>query len=374
MIRQGKRGAMDKNYLLWFFCLGCGQGAAPTEGASELTEVPAAVPTEAGHQPAEVWAPDPSLRGKILYIHEEGEAQDLWEYDFSTQKSKRLDGPPGKLFPGPVDPQGSILVIALEGGLQRLYLLPAEGGPARLLAPPAERLRSPVWSPDGKWLYIEASWKSFGDLYRVPREGGEPARLTAEPGGSFEPALSPDGSQLAFGSSRDGNAEIYVMPSGGGPAQRLTDDPGDDMSPRWGSAGKLYWLSRRSGAAHFWAMNLSKTPELEPLRRSPDDGEELDLLLSPDRSLAAITVQRPPNRVDIEVIDLADHRLLCKLDGEGADEHPTFSPDGQWIAFESARSGDMELWIVRPDGRELRQLSQHAGADWLPRWLPPPSP
>jgi TolB protein len=232
-----------------------------------------------------------------------------------------------------------------------------------------------VWSPDGKWLYIEASWKSFGDLYRVPREGGEPARLTAEPGGSFEPALSPDGATLAFASSRDGNAEIYRMPAHGGPATRLSEHPADDMAPRWGRDGRLTWLSRRSGAARFWSMNPEKPAEARILRTGgTDPEEEAELVLSADGQLAAITVQRPPDRVDIVLLRLSDGQVTGRLEDEGVDEHPAFSPDGQWVVFSSGRSGDVELWIVRPDGTGLRQLTDQAGADWLPRWLPPPSP
>ncbi len=345
--------------------LGAGCGSHPPP------EPPTAAPTPPAEGPTD---------GRILYIHEDGDAQNLWQYDFSTQKSTPVEGPSGRLFAGPADPQGGTLVIALEQGLQRLYLLPPEGGPPRLLAPPAERLRGPVWSPDGSWLYIEASWKSFGDLYRVPREGGEPARLSAEPGGSFEPSLSPDGTRLAFASSRDGNAEIYVMPAHGGPATRQSDHPADDMAPRWGADGSLYWLSRRGGAAHYWAMKPEKPAEAFPLRTAPVPGvdptearleEEVDLALSADGQLGAITVQRPPNRVDITLLRLSDRQVIGGLEGEGVDEHPTFSPDGRWVVFSSGRSGDVELWIARPDGSDLRRLTEKVGADWLPRWLPP---
>jgi Tol biopolymer transport system component len=39
------------------------------------------------------------------------------------------------------------------------------------------------------------------------------------------------------------------------------------------------------------------------------------------------------------------------------DSQPTYSPDGQWIAFISDRSGAENLWVVRPDGTEPRQVS-----------------
>ena len=39
------------------------------------------------------------------------------------------------------------------------------------------------------------------------------------------------------------------------------------------------------------------------------------------------------------------------------DTQPTYSPDGQWIAYVSDRSGADNLWIARPDGSAARQIS-----------------
>lgn len=53
------------------------------------------------------------------------------------------------------------------------------------------------------------------------------------------------------------------------------------------------------------------------------------------------------------------HLFTCQPDGSGVrqlthgphqDHRPTWSPDGQWIAFASNRSGETALWRVRSDG------------------------
>jgi Tol biopolymer transport system component len=237
-----------------------------------------------------------------------------------------------------------------------------------LLGPPANRLRNPSWSPDGQWLYVEADWRSFSDIYRLPRIGGEPARLTAAPHGSFEPAVSPDGKTVAFGSSRDGNAEIYIMGVTGGNPTRLSHDTGDDIHPRWQSEKHLAWLRRREGSTHFWLTDLDHPEQAYALAQSPET-EALDLVFSADGHWAAITVRYPPNGQGIEVIDVQQNAIVARLDGEGPDEGPCFSPDSQWLLFSSARSGDVELWRVRPDGSELEQWTHRTGADWLPRWF-----
>jgi dipeptidyl aminopeptidase/acylaminoacyl peptidase len=41
---------------------------------------------------------------------------------------------------------------------------------------------------------------------------------------------------------------------------------------------------------------------------------------------------------------------------------PSWSPDGQWIAYRKRMSGSTQVWIVRPDGTELHQVT-HASWD-----------
>jgi Tol biopolymer transport system component len=58
--------------------------------------------------------------------------------------------------------------------------------------------------------------------------------------------------------------------------------------------------------------------------------------------------------------------------GLSVDVQPTYSPDGRWIAFISDRSGADNIWIVRPDGTEARQVSFGGDETPLvsPAWTP----
>ncbi len=50
--------------------------------------------------------------------------------------------------------------------------------------------------------------------------------------------------------------------------------------------------------------------------------------------------------------------------------HPHPSPDGKWLIFGSNRSGLRQLYLSRPDGSDVRQLTQVGfGAMW-PHWQP----
>ena len=46
------------------------------------------------------------------------------------------------------------------------------------------------------------------------------------------------------------------------------------------------------------------------------------------------------------------------------------SPDGQWLAFDSDRSGNMDIFKMRIDGTGLQQLTHDSADDFRPSWSP----
>src|ERR1043166_3507793 len=52
------------------------------------------------------------------------------------------------------------------------------------------------------------------------------------------------------------------------------------------------------------------------------------------------------------------------------DFSPRFSPDGKWIAFTSARTGNNDVFIMPAAGGEPRQLTWFSGDDQALYWTP----
>jgi Tol biopolymer transport system component len=66
-------------------------------------------------------------------------------------------------------------------------------------------------------------------------------------------------------------------------------------------------------------------------------------------------------------MNLARHALT---NNDAYDAECAFSPDGRWIVFTSLRTGDAELFAMRPDGSDVVQLTHTRGYDGGPFFSP----
>ena len=73
--------------------------------------------------------------------------------------------------------------------------------------------------------------------------------------------------------------------------------------------------------------------------------------------------------------DGSDQRVIpIPIGGElPADEAPTWSPDGRFIAFVSERDYNPEIYVTSIDGGFLRRLTYFPGEERWPSFRPEPS-
>jgi len=55
---------------------------------------------------------------------------------------------------------------------------------------------------------------------------------------------------------------------------------------------------------------------------------------------------------------------------DGVNDDPDYSPDGEYIYFNSNRGGTMQIWRMRPDGSAAEQMT----SDGMNNWTAHPSP
>ncbi len=75
-------------------------------------------------------------------------------------------------------------------------------------------------------------------------------------------------------------------------------------------------------------------------------------------------------RSSIWVADAETGETRRLTSGLHRDRSPRWSPDGNWIAFISSRSGSSQLWIMATRGGEAGQLTNLKGGASNPRWAP----
>jgi Tol biopolymer transport system component len=75
---------------------------------------------------------------------------------------------------------------------------------------------------------------------------------------------------------------------------------------------------------------------------------------------------------DLYALDARGGTARVLTSGPAFDSQPTVSPDGAWIAFVSDRSGAENLWIMRTDGSDARQVTRNDTVHEFvsPAWAP----
>src|SRR5437667_64340 len=108
---------------------------------------------------------------------------------------------------------------------------------------------------------------------------------------------------------------------------------------------------------------------LKPDRKiefSTDEGTWLSLDVSPDGKTIVFELLG-----DIYTLPIEGGQAKLVDGGMAFDSQPKFSPDGKWIAFLSDREGTENVWIMKADGSEPKQVSKDPNSEFAsPSWSP----
>jgi len=297
--------------------------------------------------------------------------------------------------------------------------------PLRLTEDPGDEA-FPVWSPDGREIAFVRLDESRGAIYVVPSLGGRVRKLTDLVGFVSEyPNLSwsPDGRSLAFSeqTAESQPARIVALSLETLGKETLTSPPegiGGDFSPEFSPDGRQIAFVRREsstwGITDVWVQTVSDS-EARPLTSDryracaglawTQDGEELVFSTDPwgpgrvlqvgvtggdaepvlgvgvSSAYASIQGNRMVHRQATNVpaniwripgpkSSATDRTPEMFLSSSAIDLQPVVSPDGTQVAFTSARSGSMNIWVAEDDGSRPRQLIGFESGSGTPAWSP----
>ncbi len=235
-------------------------------------------------------------------------------------------------------------------------------------------------SPNGEWVAYTVSSidleedKSSSDLWMSRWDGTANLQLTATPQSESQPRWSPDGNKLAFLSDRadeDKGAQLWLLDMRGGEAQQVTalDHAVSDFA--WSPDGARIML----------VVDVAPPEE----KKNPEDEKEKPKPIVVDRYWFKqdVTGYLGVERSHLFLLEMDDGSVTQLTDGPYNELQPSWSPDGERIAFVSKRGQDMDrhdnwdVFVMNVEaGASATQVTQNPGADgdsWgsdPPRWSP----
>lgn len=344
-----------------------------------------------GRQYAPSFSPDGS-HFAFAWDGGNGDQTDLYVQAVGSAEPKRLTAHSWMDFSPAWSPDGKFIAFVRRSPQRRieLLLIPSLGGMERKLADVKEQhyMDAPQlsWSPDGKWLAFADCAEDGCGIFLLAPETGERRRLTkaAGPRNDLDPAFSPTGRQLAFRRGpTQSHSEIYLqaltdgtMPTGD--PVPLTNRGVRSTSPVWSADGRSIFFSSgmfNSPSANIYRVRVNPRGAEPPLRlTASNEGDHFNLGASWRTGVLACTRQQQ----DINIWKIqktgdvwGEGKPIPRLSSTGSDHDPDVSPDGQYLAFVSDRSGDLELWVSRIDGSQARAFTSFEGSYVAsPRWSP----
>ena len=193
---------------------------------------------------------------------------------------------------------------------------------------------------------------------------GKTQPLLAKPDAYLRPSLSPDGNRLAIATT-----DIWVYDWQRDTMTRLTFGSTASIDPLWSPDGR-YILYEAPGGM-FWTRS-DGAGKPQPLTQSKNT--QFPWSFTPDGKRLAFQEQSPETQYDIWTVALESDGAGLRagkpepfLQTPFDERHPSFSPDGRWMAYDSNESGVYQVYVrAFPDKGGKWQISNSGGV--YPVW------
>ncbi len=277
-------------------------------------------------------------------------------------------------------PDGSRIIYVDSAGIAAI---PALGGTPQRIVPTADvPLRSPALSHDGKQL----AYASGLTVFVANADGSNPRRVYSkvEVHGI---TWSPDDSKIAFTQGNVaffysvqefdniGPSSVMILDLRGRDSApvAITDKIHQSLNPVWDEDGNgMFYVSNIRGGRDVYYQPLKRgRPDGEPRRLTSGLGIHGmsigggSLVYSVFNSSVGIWTVSTAGGAPISV---ASARQITNA--AERIEAVRASPDGKTLAFDSDRSGNMDIYRMNVDGSGVQQLTTNSADEFRPVWSP----
>jgi Tol biopolymer transport system component len=287
---------------------------------------------------------------------------------------------------------GEIAFVSTRTGSPQVYIMRADGSDVRQLTNERDGACQPDWSPDGEKIVYVTPCRQKQETYQgsslfiLDVNSRSRTALPASPGGDFEPAWSPDNKHIAFTSFRDGYMEIYMINLDNNQFTRLTRAQGIvgaiyARQPAWNPYGtQIAYVLKRRGLTQIWVTTDGDANMGKPNSQLVISGSKLlDSLptWSPDGQFVVFNETNFDGTAPYKLMSMRyEDRATRQAVPINIEPLPvvdaTFSPDGQWLVFESwpDNSFNQDIYITTVSGANRTRLTTDPGMDFDPVWRP----
>ncbi|HET6668609.1 MAG TPA: protein kinase [Pyrinomonadaceae bacterium] len=239
---------------------------------------------------------------------------------------------------------------------------------------------NPAFSPDGKSIAFDAAWVGTHRIWIADSQGHNAQQLTSDTTEEMRhvrPRWSPDGTRIVFQNVEGTKFNVRAVAVAQRKLYWVTNDLFNNLNPVWSQSGKfIYFSSDRGGGYNVWRVQYSSDGVVasSPQQITTGAGQDVELAMSPDGRRLALSILRQ----NADVWRLPVSSETGKPTGEPVelitttreDSRASWSPDGTKIAFNSDRSGDMNIWLYTFGDGSTKQLTRGPGGDFQGTWSP----
>ena len=345
---------------------------------------------------------------KIIFVSDRSGGENLWTLDVASGDTTQITkGNEGSWLSPDWTPDGDY-VVASKGstrlGVVNLWMVHTAGGAGRALRDEADEVKTvgAAVSPDGRYIWhavkngrawdYNAQFPQY-QLAIYDRETGETFNRSSRYGSAFRPTLSPDGGSLVYATRHEDQTGLRIRDLHTGderwlayPVQR---DDQESIADRDIYPGMSFTPDSREVVASYggkiWRIPVDGSDPMEiPFRVNEElaVGPLVDFDY-PIEDTPTFTVRQirdgvpSPDGRKLAFIALDDLYVMDHPDGEPAKlddssliaAHPTWSPDGEWIAYATwGTNGGHIMKIGAGGGSEPIQVTTVAAQYQQPAW------
>ena len=358
------------------------------------------------------YSPDGS---EIVFVSDRDGSENLWLIDIASKETRQLTNGSTKSYESPEWlPDGNYVVaataenMAVRGDARnpKLWMWHVDGGTGVQIIkePGSRRITGPTPTPDGRHIWFAQRtnlWQYNAILpqYQLAvydRETGEQYTRSSRYGSAFRPTVSPDGVWLVYGTRHEEHTGLRLRELATGEERWLAYPVTRDDQESVASSDVLPGMSFTpdstevvvSYGGKIWRVPIAEgsDPIAVPFRVQTElqIGPELafkypvsndrrftvrqirDAVPSPDGSQVAFAAL---DRLYVVSLPDGEPRRLTSL--EVIEAQPTWSPDGEWVAFVTWAPDGGQLYKTRVDGSEApTQLTTTSAIYQNPAWSP----